>query len=589
MSVAVERKYPSTYPSDAVAILDAMSFSEGDDVKVIGSMSLRSQLYAGDYDADEDVKREGSLEKVLNKLADEFGDMMKRLQAIPKAVIGDIKCGSVEKYRVLPYKYADFHTMASLKVIDGLPLPSTEKAKLIKRLTSVKTEMDFILLKQDMKFHTVRWSPAEILHGSKKVQDGTTMTLQEAFQCPAPTKVDVIGWVSNNHYTEFSMVYSFRVNGKLLNDVGVDVEAELKEAVKYYLHEGNPFKAIKRQFALARMNDDVKTMERLSKTLNSDLGKIYSIVSDVGTLITLLEEGHPIGKDIESEVNAFKERMSHIYTLPNFLKEEEHILKGLNELVDKPTVKRLQMLEGLLMGSLAKHTPSLRGGLMSIEMMYPEVLTAPLSTYMTEKDYDQKDIKNKTVKTYMVKDTTNPLVMGLVKKMVKDRDRFQDLSHYWHNRDSLRGFAYRQLYYDIDNWLNKNMKGKTNAKGEVESPMVNKLHLDEAGYIAKQMKDQKPKNDYGYDQYSSKDYPALTSIVDAISKQITTMGRANIQPIPRVMNAKKTINIGSGPWGDATHPDVPRASVLPNDDGWNDIVNLLASYPNATPAIIQPK
>ena len=57
MSVAVERKYPSTYPSDAVAILDAMSFSEGDDVKVIGSMSLRSQLYAGDYDADEDVKR----------------------------------------------------------------------------------------------------------------------------------------------------------------------------------------------------------------------------------------------------------------------------------------------------------------------------------------------------------------------------------------------------------------------------------------------------------------------------------------------------------------------------------------------------
>ena len=592
MSVAVERKYPSTYPSDAVAILDAMSFSEGDDVKVIGSMSLRSQLYAGDYDADEDVKRTGDSKKVLDELSKEFANIMLRLKKIPKAVIGDIKAGSIEAFRVLPNQWKDFHTMASLKVVEGLPIGVDEMKALSKKVLSVRTEMDFILLKHDCKYHTVRWTPAEVLVGHKKVQDGSVMTLQRAFQCPAPVKVDVVGWVSNNHYTEFSMVYKLICNGKLLNDNRVDVEAELEEAVKYYEHQGNPFKAMKRRFALARLRNETAKMETISKTLNSDLGKIYSILSDVGTLIYLLEEGHSINKDIEYEVNSFKERLSHIYTVKGFLQKEALILKDLDALLDKPSLKTLQMIEALLMGLLEEHTP-LKGGLMSIEMMYPEIVDTktPIHKQAQERIYDQKDIKNKNVKTYYFKDETNPEVVKLTAKMTRDRDRFQDLSHYWHNRDSLRGFAYRQLYYDIDNWLNKNMKGKTNIKGEVESPMVDKAHLDEAGYIARQLKDQKPTNDYGVAQYSSKDYPTLATIVDDISKEIKRLGRQNIKPRPRVMNTKGTIAIGSGPWGDAPYPDVPRPSVLPNDDGWNDIVNLLSSYPllNNPSDLIQPK
>ena len=116
MSVAVERKYPSTYPSDAVAILDAMSFSEGDDVKVIGSMSLRSQLYAGDYDADEDVKRTGDSKKVLDELSKEFANIMLRLKKIPKAVIGDIKAGSIEAFRVLGRIFIQWQVSRLLKV-----------------------------------------------------------------------------------------------------------------------------------------------------------------------------------------------------------------------------------------------------------------------------------------------------------------------------------------------------------------------------------------------------------------------------------------------------------------------------------------
>ena len=229
--IGLERKYPSTYPSDAVAILDAMSFTKGKAVKVIGSMSLRSQLYAGDYDADEEVRGKGDKATFLKHLASEFGAIMKRLRAIPKAVIGDIKCGSVEKFRVLPSNWAEFSTLLSLKTVEDLPVSAEEKSKVSKQLRAVKTEMDFILLKHELKYHTVRWTPDEIIHGSKKVQDGSIMTLEEAFCCPAPVKVDVIGWVSNNHYTEFSMVYRIYCNGELLNDARVDVEKELKEAL----------------------------------------------------------------------------------------------------------------------------------------------------------------------------------------------------------------------------------------------------------------------------------------------------------------------------------------------------------------------
>jgi len=364
MSVALERKYPSTYPSDAVAILDAMSFSEGDDVKVIGSMSLRSQLYAGDYDADEEVKRTGKEEQVLKDLATEFKDIIERLKKIPKAVIGDIKCGSVEEYRVLPTQYKDFHTMASLKVVEQLPITEAEKKALVKKVASIRTEMDFILLKHDIKYHIVRWTPSEVLAGHKKVQDGSIMTLERAFQCPSAIKVDVIGWVSNNHYTEFAMVYTLYCNGKPLNDVKIDIETELKEAIKYYQYVGNPFKALKRRFALARLENDRKEMERLSVILNSDLGKIYSILSDVGTLILLFEEGQSksVSKNIEYEVNSFKERLSHIYTIPSFLSKEEAILKDLDALLDTPSLAKLEMLEGLLLGLLKKHTPLVGGG-----------------------------------------------------------------------------------------------------------------------------------------------------------------------------------------------------------------------------------
>ena len=59
------KEYPDNYPADAVRILDAMSFGKG--LVLLGSMSLRSQQYAGDYDGFEQVKMKGPVDTVLRK------------------------------------------------------------------------------------------------------------------------------------------------------------------------------------------------------------------------------------------------------------------------------------------------------------------------------------------------------------------------------------------------------------------------------------------------------------------------------------------------------------------------------------------
>ena len=46
--IVIKKNYPDGYSSDALEILTKMSFTNGRDLKILGSMSLRSQIYAGD-------------------------------------------------------------------------------------------------------------------------------------------------------------------------------------------------------------------------------------------------------------------------------------------------------------------------------------------------------------------------------------------------------------------------------------------------------------------------------------------------------------------------------------------------------------
>ena len=376
---SISKSYPGNYPADAVAILDAMCFTDGKGLKVLGSMSLRSQQYAGDYDGYEVVKlNEDSDEEALNKLAAKFKVIIKRLRGMKDVYIGDCKAGVIEEWRVLPRsakvlngKVEGYNAVASRKKVDELSragIITREEAKsAMELLKSPISPTELILAKGKLKFHLVRWTPQQILDGKQTLRDKRVYTLQEAFNSPTISKLDVIGLVQRNRFTDFSVIYEFQNKGKVLNPDEIDIEASLEENILLYKAENNPFKVLKRKFALAKFKGDEQAIKRLSEVLNSDLGRIYHVLGDIGTLKSLLEDhsNQPMEK-IRYEIDQFKNRLANVYTLDDYLKREPTILGQLNAALKAPRkdlmLARLEEVSTALEAVLQKNSAPLVGG-----------------------------------------------------------------------------------------------------------------------------------------------------------------------------------------------------------------------------------
>jgi hypothetical protein len=203
-------------------------------------------------------------------------------------------------------------------------------------------------LRQTLKYHVVRWKPADVLSGTKKLADGSTMTLAEAFTTPGIAKMDVIGLVNNSRYTDFSVIYQFRIGDKILNDEPLKIDQSLKENIIGLKEEGNYFKVLKRMFALAKFQGDTVALEELHNVLNSDLGRLYQIAGDIGTLKDLLENhpDAPLDK-VRFEVDQFIGRLSNLYTLKDYLAREPQVIQQIHSVIRMPKEGLLKGLEKL--------------------------------------------------------------------------------------------------------------------------------------------------------------------------------------------------------------------------------------------------
>jgi hypothetical protein len=120
-----KKNYPLNYPSDVLGIIDALAFSAGD-VVVAGSMSLRSQQYAGDYDMFEEVKSNASTKaKAVAEFVKGIQRNVRQLLALPDCYVGDIKCGEIPEWRVVEGdieagKVVGYDAEASRKKLDAL-------------------------------------------------------------------------------------------------------------------------------------------------------------------------------------------------------------------------------------------------------------------------------------------------------------------------------------------------------------------------------------------------------------------------------------------------------------------------------------
>ena len=350
MAEALRKQYPENYPIEVLTLLNTMAFDGGKGVMLLGSMSIRSALYAGDYDAYQVVKRKGDKAEALRSLAKEFQSIIKAVGNTPNTSIGDNKSGSIEKWRVMPKRYEDYNAercKMSVEVLlrDGIITPLEAKGSLA-LLKPTLTHLEFIIAKKEIRYNLVRWTPAEVVKGDKTLRDGATYTLEEAFDSPTITKLDTIGFVQNNKYTEFSMIYEFEARGKVLNPDNFDIKTSLEEDILYFRSTGQPFKSLKREFALAKFENKPDKLKTLITILNSDLGRIYSIVSDIQILLILLEE-HPDNfyiKKMRFEIDGFKARMGNIYQLKPFLSEEHYLLGRIEAALKTPSKTQLEAI-----------------------------------------------------------------------------------------------------------------------------------------------------------------------------------------------------------------------------------------------------
>lgn len=342
-----EKEYPTNYPADAVAILDSMSLDgKGKNVELVGSQALRSQIYAGDYDANDFASG------TLDHLASLFSEMVRRLSKMDGVFVGDIKAGIVAEWDVMGNAKvhngvianynADTSRSKVLQLRKAGVITPTEEKEYLAVLKSSPTPTELVIAKNTIKPHIVRWTMKEAIEGKKTLQNGSVYTLQDAFASRGSVKVDVVGWIQNNRYTDFAMIYFLSSNGKKLY-TPVQFEDEIKESILYYTSTKNYFKVLKREFSLAKFKGEKAKMEELSEVLNHDLGRIYHILGDVKTLIALFTETQTKPRslaDVRLEIDQFKARMSNIALEP-FLKEEHTLLGYINSSLKTTSVKQL--------------------------------------------------------------------------------------------------------------------------------------------------------------------------------------------------------------------------------------------------------
>ena len=333
--ILVKKKYPDGYPDDVVDTLNHMSFTKGKDIKLMGSMPLRSQTYAGDYDAMEIVEVGGDRKHAVKEIVKKFQDAVRAVLSRPRTFIADIKCGSIDEWDIITEPYDAKKSAENLQKLYKDKVVTTEqylKERRLLRPASELTRLEMLYVRHEIRHNIIRWNAREILNGSKTLVDGRHYTLEEAVQSRTMTKMDVVSWVQNNRFTDFSCIYIFKNNGNIVN---VGLEQNVVQAMRDNMYTlkstGNYFKMAKRMFAIAKYQNKAKTIERLSPLFTGDLGRLYHVYGDIGTLESLFEmkEGVPYS-EIKLEVDQFKGRLSNV-VLNGYLKTEDKILEDIEK------------------------------------------------------------------------------------------------------------------------------------------------------------------------------------------------------------------------------------------------------------------
>ncbi len=322
-----------------------------------GSWIYKSQLYSGDIDLTSIEAHCCDIPTATKQFVKDTQNIVKKIQKTKSHYIGDIKAG-IDQALIIDIGDLSFsrtgkpsitgynrETVAfAIKQLyrDGL-INSKEYEEIMKYV------IENIDLEQWEKLYAVlrdkwllRWSPAEILKGVKKLSGNRKITLGEAINQHTMTKIDMWAKV-NERFIEYSNVLTYYMvdkqgNKTLLNYVNVPegIQEGLKKEVEKYafsIKDFKPFKMIKRMWSMARTNKDYKMIELLTPLMQTDLGRLSQINSDLEVLIGIIKNvKSPPMASIMQEIDNLKWRIGNIFEI-NI--EPQAVIKDLNYILSK--------------------------------------------------------------------------------------------------------------------------------------------------------------------------------------------------------------------------------------------------------------
>jgi hypothetical protein len=365
------KEFPQNYPPEVVKFIENATFSKGFDVMIVGSGSLREMRYSADVDCYERTKIQGKTRaSALRNASKRFKQIVKNILSLPLTYITDIKAGSIEDWvvinrdahihgkKILGYSANESRAKVNELYEQGV-IDENEYKDALALLVEKPTPEQFLLAKEKLRFNIVRWNIDEIKKG-QKTHRGRKVTLAEALGQPVIAKLDAIILVDNNRFIEASVIYELihKNSHDQLNAFGTpNIPYMLREAIFSYYTNSKPFKASKRQFSLLRFLKKMKKATPLISYFNSDLGLLYGIISDLDTLVLLVEHSkHLPKKRVEFELKHIPARLGGISHLKDLLKEEDDVFKALKRIEANPRdTEAVDNLSKELQSVLNKH------------------------------------------------------------------------------------------------------------------------------------------------------------------------------------------------------------------------------------------
>jgi hypothetical protein len=171
----------------------------------------------------------------------------------------------------------------------------------------------------DINNDPLRWDKNDMKKGFKTLQDGSTITFEDALKMKSVIKLDAIVLI-NGVFTEFSENYYLKIGNDANFEPNEANVENILQSIKgsfedYMFNEKNYLKALKRIFAYKKLEGgNKKQLDLLIDFFNSWVGLLSYNKSELEVLSLLLENKFrkPRLEDIKNNLQIIKQSLSYI-------------------------------------------------------------------------------------------------------------------------------------------------------------------------------------------------------------------------------------------------------------------------------------